>query len=138
MNVSQGEPERLISTFQLLLGAGLVLLQELPPAGVALSSSVTFADQDEVDAALAILEAVAPAGVRVQYIGVFDETEPFAMAGGLSGLGFSSTATPLVGGKFATIEQRNTFFSFAGSSETKNEGFGTTEDTLVGGEFDTL
>lgn len=138
LNVSQGEPERLISTFKLLLGADLVIFQELPPAEVSLSSEVTFADQDEVDAALAILESVAPAGVRVQYIGIFDATEPFAMAGALSGLGFGTTADALAGGKFATLVQRNSFFSFDGDSENKNEGFGTIEDTLVGGQFDTL
>lgn len=138
LNVSQGEPERLISTFKLLVGADFVLLQELPPADVAISSSTDFASQDEVDAALAIIEAVSPAAVRVSYIGVFDETEPFAMNGSLSGLGFSSLANPTTGGKFSSIVQRNNFFSFDGAVDTQNEGFGTIEDTLVGGQLDTL
>ena len=138
LNVSEGEPERLISTFILLIGADSVLLQELPPADVAISSATDFADQDEVDAALAILESVAPAGVRINYIGVYDSTEPFAMAGGLSGLGFSSLASPTTGGKFSKIVRRNSFFSFAGNEELKNEGFGTIKDTHVGGLMDKL
>lgn len=137
INLSQGEPERLIETFQVLVAAEIVLLQELYPGEVALSSEATFATQEEVDDILAILESIAPAGVRVAYIGIFDFDEPFSFEGSLGGEGFGSTTDPLIGGLFATLVVRDGEFAFDGDDLTA-EGFGTVLDPLIGGQMQTL
>jgi len=135
INLSQGQPERMIETFQILTGAPIVLLQELMSGAVALSSEISFATQEEVDDIIRIMESVAPAGVRVDYIGIFSTlADSFAFAGNLAGEGFSSTATPAQGGKFATLVLRNGEFAFDGS-DVAAEGFGTIGDPLVGGQF---
>ena len=139
INISNGEPERMIETFQVLTGASFVFFSDLAYGSVALSSSVTYATQSEVDEIIAIMESVAPAGVRVDYIGIFDTdlSDTFAFAGILPGKGFSSTVAPTTGGKFATLVLRDGEFAFGSTAgtETVAEGFGTTEDPLVGGRL---
>lgn len=137
INLSQGQPERIISTFQVLKEAELVLLQQLQPAAIGISSEATFVDQEEVDEILEILESISPAGVRVDFIGIFDADEPFAFQGSISGLGFGSTTDPLLGGLFATLVLRDGEFAFAGDDLTA-EGLGTTLDPLVGGQIQSL
>lgn len=135
LNTSEGQPERVLDSYRLITGESFVLIQELYPAAVSVSSAFAFADQAEVDRVLAVVESVAPAGVRVDYLGVFDATEPFAFQGVASGAGFGTVTDANVGGKFAKIETRNKFFSFAGNSVT-DEGFGTVKDPLVGGQLE--
>jgi hypothetical protein len=136
-NIAQGQPEIVLDTYRLVTGEDFVLLQELYPAEVALSSAYDFADQDEVDATIAVIESILPVAVRVQYFGVFDATEAFAFDGVQPGLGFGTLSDVNVGGKFSKIVFRNNFFAFAGGG-AKNEGFGTIKDTLVGGQLDSL
>lgn len=137
-NVSQGEPERLISVYKILLSASLVHLCECFPAAVGMMSDVDISTQDEIDNLFAKIKRIAPAGVRIDYLGSFDETEPFAMAGDLIGAGFGSTADALAGGKFATLYiDKSMDFAFDGNSQT-TAGFGTLEDPLVGGIFVSL
>lgn len=135
INLSQGQPERVIEVFRLLTGVPRVFFHELYPGEIGIAAQVTFANQDEVDSILRIIESVAPAGVRVAYIVVtVDENDSFAFAGSLPGLGFSSTADPLLGGKFAGLRVRNGEFAFAGQ-DSKGEGFGSVYDPLLGGQF---
>lgn len=132
INVSQGEPERAISVYQALLGATLVMIQELYPAAVALMSEIV---PSNLPAVFRTVRQVIPAGVRLDFLGTFDLTEPFAMDGVMVGSGFGTTADPLVGGKFATVYIDNTVkFAFNGTGPN-NGGFGSIHDNLVGGVF---
>ena len=135
INLSQGEPERMIETFKILTGAPFVYFQKLDSGEVALSSSINFGTQEEVDDIIQIMESVAPAGVRVAFIGVFDAdlSDTFAFAGNLPGKGFGSVSDVNKGGKFATLLVRGGEFAFDG--ETNAEGFGTIHDPLVSGRF---
>lgn len=137
-NVAEGEPERVLATFRLLVDQQFVLIHECFPGGIILGSAHHFADQNEVNEILNVVESILPAGVRVEYITTFDETEPFAFDGNLNGSGFGSVADPAAGGVFAKRVQRNGFFSFDGNISGTNEGFGTVQDSLVGGLFDGL
>lgn len=137
INLSQGEPERMIQIYKVLTGADLVLLQELFPGAVAISSEVDPGSQEEVDRLIRIMESMAPAGVRVDFLGIFDADEAFAFDGDLPGLGFGSTTDPLLGGKFATLVVRDGEFAFDGD-DLQAEGFGTILDPLVGGQFQGL
>jgi hypothetical protein len=132
VNVSEGQPEQAIQTFQLFTGAQLVILNEYYPAEVIIGSEHAFADQAEVDTVLAIIRDVLPAGVRANGFIEFDPTEAFAFDGIVAGLGWGDSTDPLAGGKFATIRRRNTFFAFEGDAPSY-EGFGSTDDPLVGG-----
>lgn len=133
-NISQGEPERLIEVFKTLKAPTLTILEEHFPAAVAIESDATFADQDEANLIIDILERTAAAAVRVDEVVVFDPTEAFAFAGALSGFGFGTTADPLVGGKLATLWNYKLPFAFAGDNP-QNDGFGSIHDPLVGGVF---
>ena len=137
-NIAQGQPEVVIDTYRLLVENTFVLYQGMYPGGVALASPVDFATQDEVDATIAVIESVLPAGVRVEYFGVFDPDEAFAFEGSQPGFGFGDLADANVGGKFAKKVVRNNFFSFDGVDDAQNEGFGDINDPLVGGLFDEL
>lgn len=134
-NISQGEPERLITVYRLLVGASLVYLSELYPGGIGLMSDVDLADQDFINLLFKRIDRIAAAGVRIDYLGSFDPDEPFAMAGTLPGEGFGTDTDPLIGGKFATLYlDMSEEFAFAGNSLNAG-GFGTILDPLVGGVF---
>lgn len=132
-NTSQGEPERVIAIYQILVGAALVFLDDGAFANVGLMSEVDLSDQDMINLIYRRVEQVIAAGVRLDYIGSFDETEPFAFAGSLVGKGFGSLTDAGAGGKMAIIYiNKNKKFSFAGTA-INDGGFGSLEDPLVGG-----
>lgn len=131
-NISQGEPERLISTFQLLKGAALVLLQENYPAAIHIGTPVPIADQDEANMLMEIMERTAAAGVRIEGLISFDPGEPFAFDGALPGFGFGDDTNPLAGGKLAFLWEPTIDFAFDGDDPNAG-GFGHIQDSLVGG-----
>ena len=109
-------------------------MEERFPAAVAFGSDATFADQDEVNMLIQILERTAAAAIRIEDIVVFDSTEPFAFAGALPGLGFGTTSNPLAGGKLSGLFNFKLPFAFGGDNPN-NRGFGSIHDPLVGGVF---
>lgn len=132
-NVSNGEPERIISTMKTLAQADLVFYQNLGNGQIGLGVDVDL-DFDLIDFIYNNMQRVVMAGVRINFITCFDPDEPFSFDGtGPVGLGFSSTAAPLTGGKFAFIHRRTTPFAFAGDDNAL--GFGTIGDVLAGGVF---
>jgi hypothetical protein len=64
VNISEGEPERIISTFKILKQAPLVIYYESYPGGVAVQGAVTFTDQDDINTIISSLERVALGGVQ--------------------------------------------------------------------------
>ena len=100
INVSQGQPEQAIQTYQLFTAASLVILTEFFPAEVMIESDYLPPDQQAVDGLLKILTDVLPAGVRAMGIVAFDSMNAFAYAGSLIGQGYGTTADPLAGGMY--------------------------------------
>ena len=136
-NVSNGEMSRVISVMKLLANDALVHGQWLGNAEIDLAVG-TDLDPDLVDFIYQNIEKVVAGGVRVGQIACFDPDEPFSFAGpGPAGLGFGTTADPLVGGKFAFLHLRTTPFAFAGDDESA-AGFGSVFDPIVGGRFESL
>lgn len=132
-NISQGEPERMISIYKTLVGAALVVLDDDAFGGVGLMSEVSLTDQDFINLVFRRIEVTAAAGVRVDFIGHFDAAEPFSFSGNLPASGFGSVTDAGVGGKFAHLYiNKNTLFSFDGTN-FRDGGFGTIQDGLIGG-----
>lgn len=137
INISNGEPQAVINTIKLLTQATLVHYQNLGDASIGLSVNTEIA-ADMVDFIFENMEKVIMAGVRIDFISCFDPDESFSFDGtGPIGLGFSSTAAPLTGGKFAFLHRKSTplfaFDSVAGTSDPTGSGFGTIADPLAGG-----
>lgn len=138
-NVSQGDIERIISISKLLIGANLVQLQEWYPAGVGIYASAEV-PADLINFFYERLDKVDPAGVRLEAIVSFDETDAFAFEGGVgTAKGFGDSTDASLGGQFAELNIRSLpAFAFAPEPGQDNgdEGFGTLEDNLVGGIFE--
>lgn len=133
-NVSNGDPERIISTFKLLTQATLVHYQNLGDASIGLSVDTTI-DPSLVDFFFENMERVVAGGVRIDFMASFDPDESFSFDGvGPIGLGFSSLAAPTTGGKFAYLNRRSLPFAFAGDDKSAL-GFGTVIDPVAGGVF---
>lgn len=113
-NVSQGDPERVIQVAKLLIGASLVHLQELYPAGYSISADADI-PVSLVNLFYEQLDLVDPAGVRLEYLICFDPDEAFAFEGGPgTALGFGDSTNPLTGGMLAKVHVRTEpAFAFA-------------------------
>lgn len=133
-NISQGEPERVINVYRILVNATIVMLSDNYSGGVGLMSDVELTDQAMINTLFARIKRIVPAGIRVEYLGFFDTlADSFSFDGALAGKGFGSTTDPLAGGKFATIYiDKSKEFAFAGN-DPKGGGFGTVHDPLIGG-----
>ncbi len=137
VNVSNGEPETLILVYKLLTLSNLVILEELFPAAAGLMcDGPDIPDPEDVQFIADLMEAAALAGVRIDFLGVFDEANPFAFDGTVLPLGdgFGDTGNPATGGLFGKLYDFGLEFAFAGD-DPKPLGFGTTVDPLVGGRL---
>ena len=134
-NLSQGEPDRLIQVYEFLLGASLVLYQENYPAGCILLANAPVASGQET-LIYQNIQNIAPAGVRVDYIGSFPALSPFAFAGGITQSGgFGDLNNQATGGGFGQVYVPVAIkFTFAGGSPG-NQGFGDLRDPVMGGHF---
>lgn len=138
-NVSQGEPESVITVFKLVTEATFIHYMNLLNGEIALGTDGTI-DRNEVNFILKNLSLPIPGGVRLDYIQEFSPDEAFAFAGvntSAPALGFGTVADVNVGGKFSEAFVELPPFGFDGSSSA-SEGFGTIQDPLVGGAFDSL
>lgn len=137
VNVSNGEPETLILVYKLLTLSNLVIFEELFPAAAGLMcDGPDITDPEDVQFIYDLMEAAAAAGVRIDFLGVFDDTNPFAFDGVVLPLGdgFGDTGNPSTGGLLGKLYDFGMEFAFAGD-DPKPEGFGTTVDPLVGGRL---
>ncbi|MEE8298412.1 MAG: hypothetical protein V3R67_03435 [Thermodesulfobacteriota bacterium] len=134
INISNGEPERITNILKLITFGSLVHYINFGNGNMGLSTDGTISPE-LINFVYENLDDVVSAGARINYIACFDSTEPFSFDGiGPTGLGFSSLAAPLEGGKFAFIHRRTVPFAFAGS-DVSALGFGTLADPLAGGTF---
>lgn len=104
VNVSEGDAERIISTWKLMTGADQVVLYEAFPAEVDLYTESSILTPSLEPLALELIQNVAAGGVRVGFAAVYDPDNAFSFAlGGLNTGGFGTTSDPGVGGKLSTI-----------------------------------
>lgn len=139
-NLSNGEPDRLITVYAFLTGATQIQYAEHYPAGVALMANAPVPPGQET-LIYREIQKIAPAGVRVDYIGEYDPDDAFAFEGTTGPLdtpgadGFGDLTDLGVGGmlgkQHVPIEIG---FVFEGGSP-QNLGFGDLRDPYYGGLF---
>jgi hypothetical protein len=100
INTSTGTAEEIISIFKLFTGATKVQYFDLYPAAIQIMGNVPIPVEIE-DVLRFAIESSLVAGVRLELIGSFDDTEAFEFAetDGTFGLGFGDEGDPNVGGK---------------------------------------
>lgn len=139
VNVSEGEPERIISTWKILTAAAFVHYMNLN------SASIELATDGEIPAGLEnlaynLITQTVAAGVRIDGLIFSDPDCIFAFAGPNTAQvtqGFGTLADPLVGGCFSWLVRPTPDFAFDGDNSDL-QGFGTVQDPIVGGIFNTL
>ena len=137
INNSSGLPSDVINTAQLLTQATLVHNQNLGNGNIGLGVD-TDIDPSFLDFIFTNLEKTIAAGCRIAFLVSFDPDESFSFDGvGPIGLGFSSLAAPLTGGKLAYLNRRTgpkfAFGSIGGVADPSGSGFGAIADPLAGG-----
>lgn len=136
INVSNGEPERIINTIKLLTKANNVHYMNLRGAEIALGSDGVI-NPLTVEFLISNLQRVVMGGVRVDYLAMYDEEEAFSLGGTNQvspGVGFGEIDDINLGGMLAELYTIKNKFSFSGNNTT-DEGFGDLYDPLVGGVF---
>jgi len=136
INISEGEPESIISTAKILTSADFIHYMNLRDGEVAIGTDGVI-DLVTKDFLLFNLQKVLMGGVRLDYVATYEKDEAFAFSGvnaTAAAKGFGTIADGLVGGKLAKIHVLKNNFSFNGNA-TGDNGFGTIADPLVGGVF---
>jgi hypothetical protein len=134
INISNGEPERIISTLKLFTSANFIHYMNLRNAEIALGSDGQI-NPLTVEFLIGNLQRTVMGGVRVNYLCMYDPDEAFSFAGDNTktiGMGFGTIADNTVGGKFGQLYTIKRNFSFNGNN-TSDKGFGSIPDPLVGG-----
>jgi hypothetical protein len=136
-NVSEGEPERVISVFKLLTESQYIHYINLSTAEVQVQITNQTLTQDEINLIYRETQKVVAAGVRIAYIIAADPVEAFAYAGSNAGAqadGYDD-GSGTVGGKYATGLINKVPFAYAGSDES-GAGYGAgCSDPLAGGVY---
>ncbi len=132
-NVSEGEPERIISIFKILTLSDWVHFGD-NAGNVFLAGTAEYTDQDEINALFRDVDKALMAGVRMPWFVCADSDEAFMFDGPGDGLGFDD-GTGTVGGEFAEHYEERIPFAFDGP-DTNTAGFGAgADDPFVGGVF---
>lgn len=134
INISNGEPERIIDTLKLLTRANFIHYMNLNEYEIAMGSDGVI-NPLSVDFLISNLQKVVMGGVRVNYLCIYDPDEAFAFDGTNTktvGKGFGTIADVNVGGKLGQCYSIKNKFSFTGNN-TSDSGFGSIADPLIGG-----
>ena len=137
INISEGEPEIIITAYSLLTGSSVTFLQEHYPAGVGLMSDGSIPPGQE-DLFAELIQSALSAGVRLDSLGYFDPSNPFSFDGAVApaGGGFGSIYNSAAGGKLAGLYMYGLPFAYNGT-DPNTLGYGTVYDPVVGGRFAT-
>lgn len=134
INVSNGDPERIIDTAKLLTSANFVHYMNLGGAEIAIGSDGII-NPLTVEFLLGNLNRVVMGGVRVNYLCIYDGEDSFSLAGNNTktiGKGLGTIADINVGGKLGQCYNIKNKFSLSGNN-TSDQGLGTIREPLVGG-----
>jgi len=134
-NISEGDPERVIDIYKIITRATQCYLDEYFPGGIYLMSN---GEINPITAQFIYekLQDVVAAGVRIDYIGEYDENYPFAFDGFPNAAPFDDGSDAATAGIFAFTYDTAKPFSFEDGSDS-TDGFGTSDDHIVGGRFQT-
>lgn len=139
INISNGEPERIIDTLKLLTKASYIHYMNLRYGEIAVGSDGVI-NPLTVEFLIENLQKVVMGGVRVQYLCMYDGDDSFSFDGTNQktiGKGFGSIYDATKGGKMAKSYRIKKKFSFSGEN-INDQGFSSIYDPLVGGVFETL
>lgn len=139
INISNGEPERIIDTLKLLTKANFIHYMNLNYGEIAVGSDGVI-NPLTVEFLIQNLQKVVMGGVRVNYLCMYDKDEAFSLDGTNQksiGKGFGTINDTSIGGKLAQSYRIKNKFSFGGGN-TNDDGFGTINDPLVGGTLEIL
>lgn len=100
VNVSEGDPERIISVFKLVTQATRVNFNEYFPAGIGLFSNGEV-DESLVPVLREMMNSIPVGGVSVDALGTFDADNPFSFDD--DGDGFGDADDPEVGGLLSAL-----------------------------------
>jgi len=131
-NYSEGETETIINAYKLITQATSVYLEEYYPSGVYLMSDgqINLNVQKFV---FEKLQEIVSAGVRIDFIGLFDTVSPFGFEQDPSANGFDDGTNLVSAGIFAETLETALDFGFDGTNNSS--GFGTSDDSRLGGKF---
>lgn len=101
-NRSQGTPEILIEVVTNFTLSNSIIFFEGAIASFAFNISDQTLTQTEIDSLYAALREAKAAGVRIEHITAFNETNAFTFADGVGG-GFGDTTNASIGGEFASV-----------------------------------
>lgn len=101
-NISEGTAENLISLYKIFTGATQVRITEYFPAEISLMSNGTLVPRQEA-VVKASMKKAAAGGVKIYYIGTFDETSPFSFGPTSGGVGFGDLLDPGNGGILGSV-----------------------------------
>lgn len=133
VNTSEGDPQKIISTFKLLTQADSVHYMNLGGGNIHLATSNRIPENIR-QFAYDNMQRVVASGVRIDHISFYDNAEPFAFAGtntSYPGFGFSDI-TGTTGGLFSGLQRDLTPFAFGGD-DSSARGLGSLEDSRAGG-----
>lgn len=136
INVSEGEPERIISTAKKLTKAAFVHYMNLNKYEIAIGSDGII-NPLSVEFLIQNLQRATMGSVRVNYLAIYDGEDSFSFDGTNTktiGKGFGSIYDLNAGGKMAQLHNVKKSFSFSGNN-TSDQGFGSIHDPLAGGVF---
>lgn len=136
INISNGEPERIINTLKLLTKAKFIHYMNLRGGEIAIGSDGVI-NPLSVEFLISNIQRVVMGGVRVNYLAMYDGEDSFALEGANQktiGKGLGSIYDASAGGKLAQSYTIKNKFSFSGNN-TSDGGLGSIYDPLVGGVF---
>ena len=139
INISNGEPERIISTFKIITQADFVHYMNHNFGEISLATDGTF-DEEFTNFVFDSMEKTLASGVRIAEFVFHEEDLPFGFDGPTGGQnigGFGTVADGAIGGTFAWMRRFTPTFSFQGD-DLSTAGFGSLEDPIVGGGFASL
>jgi hypothetical protein len=128
--------DKVAAVYGILLNSPITQEQDLYPAGVGLATGSDI-DQSLVQIVWEMVQNSLGAGIRLEFLEVFDPVDAFAFAGSAgTALGFGDDLNPLTGGKFGRLLDPNFAFAFDTPDVTDLDlGFGDLRDPILGGEL---
>lgn len=103
VNVSEGDAERLINTWKLLMDANTVELIENFPAEVSFYTDTSIGNPNLEALAFELIQLVAAGGVRVGFAAVYPDNAFGFADSGINTSGFGDDTDGNIGGEFSSI-----------------------------------
>jgi len=138
-NISEGEADRIIDTWQTMTQGTVIQMLETFPAEIVLASNGTLVDP-LLTLACILIQRVVGGGIKVLGTVFFDSDGAFTfdLTTETWAKGFGDKNDINIGGKFAGLLYPAINFGFAGTSDPSIRGFSDLNDPQSGGRFRSL